>query len=412
MPQSDQKTLAQKADTVKVILVLLLVCMALIGALTPRFMAYGSGLIAVIGSMILVFFMKEKFVLSRPVFLCVSLIITLAAFSSVWSPDPGFALERSGKIALILLPGALLFSLMLHLKNEHIRPFIWVLPILVGIGALYSINEMLFDMPGHRLLRGMSADENVGMAVTNRGIFCSMILYFCCVPVILNHEKYKRFSKVALGGLTAIVIIMLYLSESQSNQLGFIVGIVALIAFPYRSKIAWPAISGLIIGLIMVAPIIAQLAFQTLAADVSSIAWLKQGYAANRMEIWNFISRYAMQNPLYGYGIEATRLIGEFDTEMLYRKSKTVLHPHNFAIQVWIEFGAFGALLASSFVGYILYQIKRVPVSQAKILLPIFLVFLSVSATGYGMWQGWWLGEYMLLLSMSALVIKMLPRPA
>jgi O-antigen ligase len=126
---------------------------------------------------------------------------------------------------------------------------------------------------------------------------------------------------------------------------------------------------------------------------------------APRLEIWDFISRRALQSPFIGHGTEATKSI-TFDTAQLYQPGKTILHPHNFALQLWIEFGAFGAALGAAFLGDILSRIYKFDLPLRRFSLALLMASLSVASTGYGLWQGWWLGVFCLLIAFIPLLHK------
>ena len=77
-------------------------------------------------------------------------------------------------------------------------------------------------------------------------------------------------------------------------------------------------------------------AFNNISAQVEAVPILGSGggYAGARMEIWDYVSRYALQNPLYGFGVEATRQVPSFGSTESYQEGQTILHPHNFVLQL------------------------------------------------------------------------------
>ncbi|MEZ5918889.1 MAG: O-antigen ligase family protein [Alphaproteobacteria bacterium] len=115
----------------------------------------------------------------------------------------------------------------------------------------------------------------------------------------------------------------------------------------------------------------------------------------------------ALEQPLHGFGIEATRALTDFDTRQLYSPTKGVLHPHNFTLQLWIEFGLPGVLLAGAFIGFILRKIGTLPGHAARVALATFIATLCVASTGYGLWQGWWLGSFAALAAFTVIAGKM-----
>ncbi len=115
------------------------------------------------------------------------------------------------------------------------------------------------------------------------------------------------------------------------------------------------------------------------------------------MEIWDFVARRALENPLYGFGVEATKAMKDFDTARIYHPTTQILHPHNFALQIWIEFGVIGALLASGFFTWLCVSISKLNIAEARQCLPALMACITLAAVTYGLWQGWWLGSFILL---------------
>jgi O-antigen ligase len=134
-----------------------------------------------------------------------------------------------------------------------------------------------------------------------------------------------------------------------------------------------------------------------LASQVEKTPWLSSGYAAPRMEIWDMVARKALEQPFFGFGLDATRDIPHFETQNLYNPMDHVLHPHNFVLQIWIEFGALGVALISAFFAVVLKTISEQPESHQRWLLSLFMAMTAVAATSYGLWQAWWLGLMMTL---------------
>jgi len=111
------------------------------------------------------------------------------------------------------------------------------------------------------------------------------------------------------------------------------------------------------------------------------------------LEIWDYISRYTLQHPFFGYGIEATRAILDFDSKRVFAPDNTILHPHNYVIQTWIEFGAFGICILSALTYIVFTNIKNnYTIAQQKLLLPTLMATLFAASVAYGLWQGAWIG--------------------
>jgi O-antigen ligase len=200
----------------------------------------------------------------------------------------------------------------------------------------------------------------------------------------------------------AVSIAIALTTQSQSAHMILIVAGLFWLAFPVfsNSKTAQLAlITSVSLGIIL-SPWLVQLLYSTLAGEVHTLPWFADAYAADRLEIWDFVARKALENPLYGFGIEATRHIKNFDTAMLYTPLDHVLHPHNAVLQIWIEFGAIGALGLCVAVTAILRHIFKLDKQAGPVCLAAFMAGFVAACISYGLWQGWWLGLFSLLAAL------------
>ncbi len=407
-----KSTIGKRENLLESGIVISMLLLPLAAFFSPRLMAYVPGVIGIIGVTGGFFLARQRPNIPKPALFWVAAIVALAGISALWSRDLGFAFEKTLRIALVIFPGLLLLSAVMSLEAQRVRRYLWLLPLAVALAATFNIIELYFDMPFHRLVRGLNVQEEIGRAPANRSIFCTVVAFFVCVPVIYQIPAFAGmtpkgvFPHIVMGGMAALLVTMLMLSEGQSSQLCFILAFLSLFLFPYKFKPAWMIFAAIFAVLILTAPWTVQIMFKTVAASVTKGSWLAEAYAPNRLEIWDFVARYALQNPIFGYGVEATRLIEDFDTHKIYHSDSMILHPHNFALQLWMEYGVIGAVFGSVFLGDVLRRMARLPIEAARVALPVFLCFLSVAATGYGMWQGWWLGEMMYALALTALVVR------
>ena len=86
------------------------------------------------------------------------------------------------------------------------------------------------------------------------------------------------------------------------------------------------------------------------------------------------------------------------------------LHPHNAALQVWLELGAPGAVLFALLVALVWGAFVRVewpPLFAAAAGATLAIGFVGCFGT-YGIWQEWWLGT----LSFSLFLVLVMARVA
>jgi O-antigen ligase len=103
---------------------------------------------------------------------------------------------------------------------------------------------------------------------------------------------------------------------------------------------------------------------------------------ALRMGYWSHAIDWIQLHPLRGCGLEASREFGP----------GIKLHPHNDALQIWMELGAIGAVAAAAFWGVALSRLSRtwsnLLVATTAASASVYLLFAMFN---FGVWQEWWL---------------------
>lgn len=373
----------------------------LLAADLPRGLGIAPPAIGLFGMIGLWLTGDKKPALPHMTFSFIAPVLVLGFISALWALDPGGSFGRAGKLAAIMVFSALLLGVAGKIKISSLRPGAWLIPAALLAGAALITFELNFGAPLHRLFR--EPQTLIPDAVFNRGATTYVI---CAVPALAILRCYlnPRIVYALFGVIFAALMLSI---ESQSAQLALLLALLFMIAFPYRRKGAWVALGITIAVLIIAAPFLAITAFAALAEPLNAIPFFKQGYAGARLEIWDYVSRYALQRPLTGYGLEASRVITDFDSAQIYQQGTSILHPHNFALQLWLEFGVIGAAFGVAFCAKILQTIYKLKESQARLCLPVFIACLSVAATGYGMWQSWWIGLLFLASALCIIALRM-----
>ncbi len=304
---------------------------------------------------------------------------TLSLISIIWAAYPDLQFEK----AIDRLP--LMYGLSIAVLGlGRLRDDIWgrAMPImglvfvasLIGAWLEYSFDFPLFHLYNQE--RQMTDIRGVIQAVMNRGLtFLSLL----AIPTawILWHNKRQRLAVFSLVFLTA----GLAFTEASST---FVALLVAEIVFVMA--LFWPVFTRytLMIGgavKILCMPLIAAVIFPNMPA------WqpLYNPSIAGRFEIWHGLSKLIWKEPVLGYGYEATRFI-PLPINHWFFEFPVVLHPHNAALQFWMEYGVFGALLGCA-VWVAWCHKSRSASAMAILALAAVVGFLS-----YGLWQGTWLG--------------------
>jgi O-antigen ligase len=144
--------------------------------------------------------------------------------------------------------------------------------------------------------------------------------------------------------------------------------------------------------------------------------------AAHRLLIWDFVGDRIADRPWLGWGMEASRSIpGHHDTPSpavrerfgltgaqaeagVPRAELLPLHPHNGPLQLRLELGLPGVLLAAALawlLGLAAARSAAPPVATAMLAAGSVTAMLS-----FGAWQEWWVGAELLALAAAAALAR------
>ena len=374
-------------------------CLPLISVLLPRFMTFCPSLLGLGFYLYLIAVRKESVPLNRA-YLLISLGIGfLCVFSAAFSSHPGAVLKKAGLTTLLIASGVFLLAVCRHLDPRSLRRHAWIFAALLILATAVAIFELSLNMPIYRIIHEANPTRRLNTSVMNRGAVNIVLCSFFALSCLWQWDGKKEW-RIGLGiALFVTIALMLGLSQVQAAQLALGAGLVFYFLYPAGWKPGYAIFAVLLCALLLATPWMAHWLFTGFAADLQSVAWLKSGYAGARLEIWDFSSRYALQSPLTGHGMDGTRYVESFDHARLYHKEDSVLHPHNFAVQLWVDFGLIGAASGCALLVYILFQIRRCGPSLARASLTTFFLTLLVAALSYGMWQSHWIGVLIYLVA-------------
>lgn len=190
-------------------------------------------------------------------------------------------------------------------------------------------------------------------------------------------------------GLVAFVV--LYFSPSLAAWVAFCVAICVFGIVYIRPRSAIYAIAGLFVVAVAASPL---LPLHVVAPDklVTIMGDLPQSWQ-HRLYIWEFVAERIAEKPLSGWGFDASR-------DMIGRSNLAAgffivlpLHPHNAALQWWVELGFPGVAIVLVLLTYIFFSLARAGLDRARIAMAAAMIsaYLVIANISYGVWQNWWL---------------------
>ena len=134
--------------------------------------------------------------------------------------------------------------------------------------------------------------------------------------------------------------------------------------------------------------------------------------AGHRLLIWSFVGDRIAERPFLGWGLDASRAIPGGSDEIRPGQPWLPLHPHNAALQVWLELGVPGAALFALLVGWLWLRLAEGPWPPfyAAAAGGGFSAALAAAFSGWGIWEEWWIAT--LAFALFAVLVMARAAPA
>ncbi len=259
----------------------------------------------------------------------------------------------------------------------------------LAAAALLLLVELRTDLVLHRL-----TGANLNPSKMNQSAV-TMVLWLW--PILLIAAA--ALGRMAALGLAVLVAAAVFLSESETAKVALVAGALAFALFQWRK--AW------LFGVLAVGLTVFVLSQPLLPTFVDAILpehaldALQGGHARERLVIWRSFAAATAMEPMAGFGFDSSGEIGfgplleRFPEEL--RSGIRDSHPHNMALQVWVELGLMGAFLVAVALGRIIRAAGRLDASVTPAAAAAIVAALLVAAVGYGAWQAWWLSSLAML---------------
>lgn len=308
-------------------------------------------------------------------------LVVLTALSIAWSPTPvrgaTHALHFGGSLILAMIAIAVVRRMDLGISPR-------VLAGALGAAALVTAVDLA---SGSALRAALSlATEDFRL---NR-VAVAIALFLPLATALLAAER--RFLMLATSWALGIAAISL--SISHSAKFGMLVGILVLVPALVAPRIVHRVVSFAVVAVLLAMPLLAPIANALVPARVHDA--VGYGSLTIRGEIWNETAPFVWQRPILGWGIEASNALPRLpEAAGLSDTQRDLLawgHPHNAPLQIWLELGLVGALLAALALAVGMSVLARLP----KPLLPFATASaastFAVACVSHGAWQAWWWG--------------------
>ncbi len=322
--------------------------------------------------------------------------------SAFWSIAPERSLTQAldllslGACGLVLLAGA---RTLAPQERRGLGP---ALLAGLGIAALFMTAEVATSQAIYRLDHPMWGENKPLNTIFNRWTTVFALLVW---PVLLlTRQKFRPWLAGAVLVLSFAVLVQL---ENSSSLVGFVLGVAAFflsLRFPKRATIAF-------ICLVMVGTALAP-RIPLMLPDPKTLWTEMPGLSTSlvhRLYVWRFVAERIEERPFLGWGLDTGRdMPGR--TRIIWNVGEggeaLPLHPHNAALQWWMEIGLFGAVIGGLFMvwAFVMVLRRRMERFPNAIFNGAMMTGIAIASLGYGIWQAWWLATLFLT---AALLVSM-----
>lgn len=201
-------------------------------------------------------------------------------------------------------------------------------------------------------------------------------------PLILAMTR-SRWPRLAPALAVTIFLACLALGK-DATVAALIAALGAYVAVRYGGKRAiWACMSACVLYFTL-APLTVALVLDHLHLAANGVPQVGKMSWALRLDIWRLAEHLIEQKPFTGWGLDASRTIQGIP-----------LHPHNAALQIWLELGLPGAAIAAMLFTWIFYGIGELQAEDPQMAgaaAGAVAAYLVIGALSFGVWQEWWLG--------------------
>ena len=321
-----------------------------------------------------------------------------ALLSALWAVDPAQAAR-----------GALRFLLVSGLGC-------------CGLAVLPALDEAARTRAAQALLAGLAAAAALflvllqvepsgshGIDTTKRGVTILALLIW----------PARRLVSPLLprGGIVAATLAVcgvVLAGSSFSAKVATMIGLAVVVAVALQPRRTVGVLAGLAIVVVLALPWLAE---RIPSPHYTFQSWDFLPYSSHhRSTIWGFVGARIVEHPWLGWGMDSSRAIPGGEVEILVQRfapdGRVVmeltepwlpLHPHNAALQVWLELGGVGVLIVLALLCWVLFRVAQAPRAERGDRAALVFSTFAVACVSFGLWQSWWQASFWMLALMAAL---------
>ncbi|MGH7115518.1 MAG: O-antigen ligase family protein [Stellaceae bacterium] len=308
-------------------------------------------------------------------------LLVWGCVSALWSIDPWRSLEMTARLAGLFAAG-----LAMAVAAGSVSAPRRLSAFLLG-GFILGIAMAAIDLASHGALSKPFSDRFYQPSWLNQASVAFAILLLPASAALAARGRKIAAMLFALAAGATICAL-----SGTAAKVALAAGL-PMALFCWRWRVGAPRLAALAAILVIIT---APLTFARLerGADLVETADAVKLSAGHRLLIWSFVGDRIAEHPLAGWGLDSSRAIPGGKDPIQPGETWLPLHPHNAALQLWLELGVPGAVLFALLIGGLwraLAAAKWPRLFAAAAGGSLATGFVATFAT-YGIWEEWWQG--------------------
>lgn len=269
--------------------------------------------------------------------------------------------------------------------------------------AFYFFLKIYFDHWDQKLFMSLTGIvKRLGAEYGNRpavvlAVWIWPILLYCRLTLF---KKSKVAFSVVTASLLVLVAYAIFQTKSETAQAAIVISGVCFVLASLNLTWTRRFLGSGIILVLLTFPLLTHQIYEKYGHEAEFLPFSSK----HRLVIWSYTSELVQAKPFSGRGLRAAHSGELIDldtdgnakriqlTEDRYVPRLIAHHPHNMALQIWLEFGLFGVAFAVALIALFFRFLGTLAASIQRFALSSVAAFTVSCLVGYGLWQTWLLG--------------------
>jgi len=332
------------------------------------------------------------------------LLVPVVGFASIlWSVNSLASAKQALQLGFEFAAGFFLIAVLHNLSPDEKRNCVTALVygLVAASLSVVAVSAVWVLATDHQLWDAEYFNRTVKF---DRGNITLAILLVPLTLILIQNEK---------RGLAAVFVasaaLSLLFSMNSTVRLAAAIAAVSAASVYLVPSVRY-ALYTTQMAIVLLMPLLIPLPFQS---SVVCTLIDRQPSLYHRLMSWEFADRHIERRPLLGHGLHASRHLEQGDAAVpvppdcpsnrahaLQRNARNMpLHPHNAAIQIWLELGMLGAAAFTALLGFATVRAERLtaPRLHKAAFAATSAAAFTVTLVSFGIWQGWFVATLFLI---------------